>query len=423
MRLGRMTSTHGLLISLGLVLTLALSGCGGAGTKYNEFLPKRMVILGDEIVYIGCADTTQNGVAVCAGIDADDRFSLNNTPANANVANADNTQKLTRQINNWVLQLAALYNLKVSDIVEPTYIKSGVAGDTAAMRRRNSRDRAELADIQAQMDYLPKYTNGDLLVIAGGAHDILNTLLNSPVSVTLSGPLAQVSKRSNKTYADELRESSGTATLTVAQAYQVMMKAQGYQDLAQTMQGLGHRNIFLTPVYDFSNSPDLRSFCSGCSKENLQAAIRLFNSALKLDPTNRFSASPGEPRVLLATGITATDSQYVNITDFVTIPGSGVFNFDISASVCGISSRLANPVTLNQCFWSGIYTTTTVAGISYDPTNPANDSFTTNQAFLVASGNRPAGGFIYARDFYLTPLVQQRIGSIFYTFMRGFQGW
>lgn len=428
-------------IGLYLALTLAalLSACGGAGTKYQEFFPTRIVVIGDEISYVGCTLNAQN---VCVGTDADDRFSLNNTRANAHITYPDNTLKLARVVNNWVVQMAALYGLPVTSIVEPNYSK-------ASLSLRDSRVGAQLADLQAQAQSIPPYQSGDMLVIAGGAHDVLGILMNPPApgSVTLTGMLAEKTS-SGKTNADALLSANlqncSPCHLTTDQAYQVMLTAQNYTQFARQMLSSGQRNILMTPIYDFSNSPDLAHFCTGCSVAAVQSAISLFNFTLRYDPDHLLVAAPGQPRVLIPTGF-GTDASYVNIAQIALTNGNGLTstsfaNYNLNNSVCGISStqtlnaasNLTSPVPLSQCFFSGIYAATTLTGtvngvsqsVTYDPTNPNDPSYVTNQAFVaVYAPTNASGSYIYASDFYLTPAVLTQVGNIFYTFLRGYQGW
>lgn len=429
-------------LCLALTLTAWLTACGGAGTKYQEFFPTRIVLVGDEISYVGCTVNAQN---VCVGADADDRFSLNNTQANAHITNSNNSLLLPRVTNNWVVQLAALYGLPVTSIVESTYTKD------AQTSRRDSRVGAQLADIitQTQNNHIPAYQAGDMLIISGGTHDVLNILNNPPSTVpTLTGVLAEQTP-SGPTNADALLsahlQNCSPCALTTAQAYQVMLTAQAYTAFARQMLSSGQRNILLTPIYDFSNSPDLNHFCNGCSVAAVQSAISLFNFTLRYDPTHVLVAAPGQPRVLIPTGY-ATDASYINIAQINLTNGNGLTstsfaNYNVTNSVCGVTStsnlntysNLTAPVPLNQCFFSGIFTATTVTGtdsfgnpqtVTYDPTIPTDPSYVTNQAFVaVYPATNASGSYIYASDFYLTPAVLAQVGNIFYTFFRGYQGW
>jgi hypothetical protein len=414
MRFGRNTPFfQRTYLGLGLALVLALAGCGGAGSKYQEFLPSRIVVIGDEISYIGCSQASAG--APCVATDANDRFTINNSDDNTLATNTNdvNSLKLGRYNNNWILRLAANYGLPLSSIVETTYQKD------LSTSRRNSRLGAKLAEITAQTLAIPPYQRGDMLIIAGGANDILDTLVNPPSSPVVVNAIMAPYRTS---FLSQL-PAPGVAGLSDNQINQILNAAQGYQNLAKSMLNAGQRNVFMPTVYDFSNSPDLNTFCSGCQPANVKAAINLFDTALKLDLTGQLVAGPGEPRVLITSGYSAGDALYVNITTPTT---GNLVGYTLISSVCGASTTANRAlgdtnnydVPVDQCVWNGLYSDYTVTSgatsITYHPTT------TLFPAFLTSS---PQGAFVYARDFYLTPNVHNQIGNIFYTFMRGFQGW
>lgn len=417
MRLGRMTPTHGLVISLGLVLTLALSGCGGAGSKYNEFRPQRILLAGDGITYVGCAPLPDNP-ATCAGIDANDRFTVNNTADNSSAANSG---KLPRFINNWVVQLASNYGLKVGQIIEAK------TSDDANTRRIH-KATARLSQIEQQALLLPAYQTGDMLVIAGGSNDILDAVTTPPASVDLTA--TQIAD------ANKIAIAASITGLSQVQIQHIYKLAQDYIQLGLTMTTLrGHQNVVITALYDFSNSPDLNAICTGsCTQASLKSAIRLFNSSLVFYEGN---FSTGKPRILIGRGYTATDGAYVSIA----APAVGsdtlslyLLNHLITPSVCGdvgtasasvpypsfsgANSTLSYP-DFSNCTANGIWSATSVQSLvnnavvttNYTPSASSPD-YITNQ-----------GRYIYASGQYLAPAAHQLIGSVLYTFMIGFNGW
>ena len=108
----------GWLLALGLAL---LAGCGGGGSKVNEFIPTRIVVIGDSYSFLGTGA---------------DRITVN-----------DGT------VNNWALQVAASYGLPSSSVV------SYAAAD------------ASTSAIASQLSG-HSLTSGDLLLISGGLKDI-----------------------------------------------------------------------------------------------------------------------------------------------------------------------------------------------------------------------------------------------------------
>lgn len=397
MRLGRIPVLRRLGLGWCLGLTLWLAACSGAGTKYDEFLPQRLVVLGDEISYVGCS--VKDGV--CQGTyESLDRFTVNYTIA-------PTLSTFAPYENNWVSTLARLYGLSIDKVVESTYVAPG-------MTRRQTRKGATVGLVKAQADHIPAYQSGDLLIIAGGANDVLCVLQN-----VASNAASGCSSTSLRPGLDPNRmiESANAASLgNDNKALRIIAAAHAYQNLALDMLARGHRNVFLVPVYDFSNSPNLNNFCNACSASDLQTATTLFNTALRAFTDSQgvpLTFSPGEPRILLTTGISASDSRYVNITQFTAVPGGSVYGFELSPSICGI------PFDASACNWNGIYAETVgvspiFKGAAYldTVTGDARPLFLTNQ-----------GRYVYTADFYLSPSVQSTVGSMFYSFMRGFQGW
>ena len=399
MRLGQSPLIRRFWLGLCLGLTLWIAGCGGAGSKVNEFFPKRLVVLGDEISYVGC--TVVNGV--CHGTDERlDRFSLNyDSPPTSTLP----------FFNNWVVMLARWYGLSIDQIIESSYVTSGEAN---AVNRRMARKGATVSSIRSQADGLPAYQDGDLLIIAGGANDILCVVRNTNTSNCASTQL----RPGLDPY--KMIASAQASSLGNDKALRIISAAHSYQQLALDMLARGHRNIFVVPVYDFSNSPDLNSFCMGCSAVELRTATTLFNIALRAFTDAQgapLTFSPGQARILLTTGYTASDSQYVNVTQFTGVVGSFVYGFNLSASICG--SRYSVDFARDNCSWNGLFAETSgIAPVYNGTTYPDTVTGAARPAYLGS-----AGRVVYAADFYLAPPVQAAIGGMFYTFMRGFQGW
>ncbi len=418
MRLGRKTSSRGFLIGFSLVLLLILGGCGGAGTKYNEFRPQRILLVGDGITYVGC-EPLANDANTCSGIDANDRFTVNNTADNSNTANSG---KLTRFVNNWVVQLASNYGLKVEQIIE-------AKTSANATTRRIHKATARFSQIEQQASLLPAYRTGDMLLIAGGSNDILDALTTS-TSVNL--PAEWV------TIVDKVSSASVKANLSTSEMHQVFKLAQDYIQLGLTMIDQGHQNILIAALYDFSNSPDLSAFCTGtCSQARLKSAIELFNAALITNVGNQPIFSPGKPRILIGRGYTSTDGAYVNIA----VPALGsttlslyLLNHLITPSVCGPVSQANASVPypsfsggntslsypdFGNCTANGIWSATSVSSLVNNAVVTTNYTPSASSADYITNQGR----YIYASGQYLAPVAHQLIGNIFYNFMIGFNGW
>jgi hypothetical protein len=311
--------------------------------------------------------------------------------------------------------------------------------NTDDKKRRFARQGAKLSDIITQSQSIPSYTAGDMLIIAGGTHDILDALTNPPASgsVTVNATMAPYRTSFLSKF------PGGVGTMSADQINQILNAAQGYLDLAKSLIRNGQRNVFIPAVYDFSNSPDLsnpnwvdntsttwKGFCQGCDVTTVKQAIYLFDIAMKFDPNAELQALPGQGRVLFATGY-ASDALYVNLPISLELLADRNKNavYNISKSVCGRFSAI-DFSDLSACYWIGTYTTYTatyidngaITSTTYDPTSASD-----NQYDPVFSTSPPSGylvgNFVYARDFYLMPTALGQIGNIFYTFMRGFYGW
>lgn len=407
MRLGRTPFLRRLWLGVGLVLAFALTGCGSSGVKFNEFLPKRIIIIGDEITYVGCNTATSNGQTVCAGADKFDRFSINSISGSSAL------------VNNWVVRLALNYGLTTDKIIEPTVAGNDVRAAKLGARATPPAPPAATPSwksVSEQASLIPSYVTGDMVVVAGGANDVLAVLKDPSIGLN-SGTF----KRGlTVALANEILTKLGTSAITQAQAYYIIAAAQSYQDIAlDLIRTKGQQNVFMAPVYDFSNSPDLSQFCSGCTVNQVKQGIALFNYILRLLTDDSFEPmvfTSGNPRILVSSGTSGYDLFYVNLPYFTTVLGSAVYNYDTTHSVCGASSTLTTPPTdLTGCTWNGLYATNDGVNPIFNGTTYASapyPDYITNQ-----------GKYIYAQNQYLTPVLHVIVGNTIAIFMRGYNGW
>ena len=128
---------RGLRVLAACALVL-LAACGSS-SKYEEFIPTRIVSVGDQLSYMGNSALTPA---------FSDRFTINNTATDTG-------------INNWVLQLASSYGLSIN----LTAADPAVVARTDATANRVSDLAARLTGVTARA--------GDMLVVNGGMADIL----------------------------------------------------------------------------------------------------------------------------------------------------------------------------------------------------------------------------------------------------------
>lgn len=122
-------------VSLATAFTL-LAACGSS-SKYDEFIPTRIISAGDQLSYLG------NGTLTPA---YSDRFTVNNLASDT----------IT---NNWVLQLAASYGLSTN------LSAAAVVGTAHPVLNKVSNLEARIATVTPR--------SGDMLVVNGGMADII----------------------------------------------------------------------------------------------------------------------------------------------------------------------------------------------------------------------------------------------------------
>ena len=206
---------------------------------------------------------------------------------------------------------------------------------------------------------IPAYVPGDMLILAGGANDVVNIMKDPTNDSDISG----ITFERSFSPTDMITQAKVTH-LSVGKSYRVMKAAQQYQNLAFDLLSTGQQhNVFVALVYDFSNSPDLNRFCPanlGCSQDGLQEAIKLFNLTLKnfTDANgDLYQFSLGKPRILTTTGY-ALDASYTGITMLTNTFGSSTFQWNPysasnpPASACGTAISVSGDLT--DCHWNEI---------------------------------------------------------------------
>lgn len=212
---------HRAMTASALVL---LAACGSS-SKFDEFIPTRIVSVGDQVSYLGDGSLTPA---------YSDRFTVNNLLGGTT-------------INNWVLQLAAGYGLST----DLTLANPSVVATAAPAANRVTQLAARLATVTPR--------SGDMLVVNGGMADIL----------ALADAVANGSMSSAQALADSA--TAGTAL----QSFVL-----GQQD--------NYKHILLINAYDLKNSPYAlsKTFTGGSTlttaafQQLLHDMTRAFNTAL-----------------------------------------------------------------------------------------------------------------------------------------------
>ena len=211
-------------VSLATAFTL-LAACGSS-SKYDEFIPTRIISAGDQLSYLG------NGTLTPA---YSDRFTVNNLASDTTT-------------NNWVLQLAASYGLSTN----LSAANPAVVGTADPVSNKVSNLEARLATVTPR--------SGDMLVVNGGMADII-----------------------------ALAEAVATGTKTSAQALSEIATAGSDLQALLLRQLSQYKNILVINAYDLKESPyartrDLTAASPAISQSSFQQLLhdmtRAFNTAL-----------------------------------------------------------------------------------------------------------------------------------------------
>ena len=145
-----------LFTSLAAFVLVCLASCGSSASKVDEFIPSRIVVIGDSYSYLGSSPNYQDRITVNEGTSADA------------ISGAT--------VNNWVLQIAGGYSLskKISD----GKIVSGIVDSATSPCTPTSYDAItktdfKVADIIRQLNCASiTLASTDLLLVNGGVVDI-----------------------------------------------------------------------------------------------------------------------------------------------------------------------------------------------------------------------------------------------------------
>ncbi len=224
---------------------LGLLAACGSSSKYDEFIPTRIVSVGDQVSYLGDASLSPA---------FSDRFTVNNLASETT-------------INNWVLQLAASYGLSTD--LSPTNPSRSIEARADAVSNRFTTSTQVAAVSDRLAGVTPK--SGDMLVVSGGMADIL-------------------------AMADAV--ANGTLSTTQALA-DIATAGSNLQDFVLGQVG-NYKHILVINAYDLKNSPYAvnKTFAAGSGlttttfQQLLHDMTRAFNTAL-ISNAGTFSSGQG----------------------------------------------------------------------------------------------------------------------------------
>ncbi len=194
-----------LFASLATFVLACLASCGSSASKVDEFLPSRIVVIGDSYSYLG---SSANGYK--------DRITVNDGGAVTDGSN----------VNNWVLQIAGGYAL--SKVLADGKIVSGIVDSATAASTRidttchpttydaDTKTDFKVADIVKQIDCASiSLASTDLLLVNGGVVDIytLAEQVIAPASTTTQAAAEEAARARGNALRDYVKNLIATTAV------------------------------------------------------------------------------------------------------------------------------------------------------------------------------------------------------------------
>ncbi len=290
-----------LFTSLAAFVLVCLASCGSSASKVDEFIPSRIVVIGDSYSYLGSSPNYQDRITVNEGTSADA------------ISGAT--------VNNWVLQIAGGYAL--SKVLADGKIVSGIVDSVTAAsdgtRLPSCKPTSfhtlplvfktdfKVADIVKQIDCASiSLASTDLLLVNGGVVDIYK-LAEEVVASTKTQAAAEAAA---KVQANALRDYVKNLIATTAVKHIMLLSVPSLDGSPYQIAGgaalqaalIGITDAFNTGLFEqFGTQPagsGVRSFYSDnafkSSTTLVSLSINMLNTAFcnSLDPTSDRNTDP-----------------------------------------------------------------------------------------------------------------------------------
>ena len=287
-----------LFASLATFVLACLASCGSSASKVDEFIPSRIVVIGDSYSYLGSSPNYQDRITVNEGTSADA------------ISGAT--------VNNWVLQIAGGYAL--SKVLADGKIVSGIVDSVTAAsdgtRLPSCKPTSfhtlplvfktdfKVADIVKQIDCASiSLASTDLLLVNGGVVDIYK-LAEEVVASTKTQAAAEAAA---KVQANALRDYVKNLIATTAVKHIMLLSVPSLDGSPYQIAGgaalqaalIGITDAFNTGLFEqFGTQPagsGVRSFYSdNAFKSSTTLSINMLNTAFcnSLDPTSDRNTDP-----------------------------------------------------------------------------------------------------------------------------------
>ena len=243
-----------LFTSLAAFVLVCLASCGSSASKVDEFIPSRIVVIGDSYSYLGSSPNYQDRITVNEGTSADA------------ISGAT--------VNNWVLQIAGGYSLskKISDgKIVSGIVDSATSPCTPISYDAITKTDFKVADIIRQLNCASiTLASTDLLLVNGGVVDIYK-LAEEVVASTKTQAAAEAAA---KVQANALRDYVKNLIATTAVKHIMLLSVPSLDGSPYQIAGgaalqaalIGITDAFNTGLFDqFGTQPagsGVRSFYS-----------------------------------------------------------------------------------------------------------------------------------------------------------------
>ena len=335
------------LKTLAIVLLSTLLISCGSGKKYQEFIPTRILSIGDAMSYMSFTGTT----------------AVNNLTA------VDPTTT-PPQTAHWLWSYASSYGL--TSMGTPSTAGANVvfynnntdypAAPTSILAQDlQRRSLGTYADVEAQANRLPTTPgSGDLVILSVGMGDIFH--------------LAD-------TIGSTVVDRTNTSDVNRRAAIDIGLQ---YARLADSIYQRGYKHVLLVPSFDFSTSPYVATL-SATYKNNIYALTEALNIGLMVNCNGGCTSSlDNKPYASRAEGVWKFDVYNYVLNISLKTLGSLQFNVNTTSPLCTAPAQTCSPTSL------------------FDTNSPSLPFYYSGDLFTTPTLHRYIGSFLYAYSRGLT---------------------
>ena len=352
------------LKSLAAVLLLAVAAGCGSSKKYDEFMPTRILSIGDAVSYMDLRSTRAPNFANALTV-------------------SDSNINFSTVHDHWLRGFAASYGLTKIGAPGSTgtnviaYNSRTDAGGSEPSSSASPQTLGTINEVRAQADLLTSSADGDLVVISIGMGDIF--------------------KR-----ADELALTNALTTSDDATAKDIGLQ---YANLADSLYQRGFKHVLIVTALDFSQSPYAYARSQVAATSNYSANIAALTEALNK-------------------GVNVNCNGGCSLGESKPYPSrnAGVWKYNAYDLLRNVTQGKSPYLVAN------INSTQPVCATGFQTCSAkASDNFLNlNPTYLIAGSTTSSlydsNKYFFAGDLFPTPVVHQFMGANMYAYTRGFSG-